>query len=650
MDSLTLTSGTNEDDILTGTDGTDVLLGGNGDDTLNGGDGDDLLSGGNGSDTLDGGDGSDMLLGGNGSDTLDGGDGDDLLSGGNGSDTLDGGDGSDLLLGDKGDDTLNYTLSENTGETDYYGGGSGFDTLQLTLTSAEQELAQADIDAFYAFLETSGSYFQFTSFDLTVSSIEALNIVTVDGGNIAPVALGDSFTFNEDTPVVLDLLANDTDADGDSLSVVNLSEPANGTLSLVDGILTYTPDSNYFGPDSFTYQASDGPALSDVVTVNLTIDPVNDLPVAVDDVVTALAEVAMPDKIRVLVLGHEDDPLTLANEGTRHEETAGQLDTNKFDAHWIINTTDTDWATVLGNYDVVVVGDSGYSDFADETATGLFSALNGFVASGGGVVTTGWFARALPLIEDPIAQALADSITPISAGVHAYTGANSFLGTDGTVTILDSEHAIAGGISSFQVANRFGWELAGTLDDASSGRVTLAQGVSSDPGNQTGTTLPAIVYDEVVLQTDVALGGKSVYLGGFYLASNDFVLPTDTTDIRLGDPDEIFERAVAWAAGVTGGPTASAKIDDALLLANDTDVDTSDVLAIDRDTFPMTSANGAALSFDENGDIIYTPTAAGLEKLLAGESFTDSFNYAVTDGHGGFSDVAAVNLTVDTLL
>jgi VCBS repeat-containing protein len=107
---------------------------------------------------------------------------------------------------------------------------------------------------------------------------------------------------------------------------------------------------------------------------------------------------------------------------------------------------------------------------------------------------------------------------------------------------------------------------------------------------------------------------------------------------------------VAWAAGATGGPTASATIDDALLLANDTEADTSDVLAIDHDTFPMTSANGAALSFDENGDIVYTPTAAGLEKLLAGESITDSFNYAVTDANGGFSDVAAVNLTVDTLL
>jgi hypothetical protein len=246
--SITLEIGTSKDDTLTGTDGTDILLGNNGDDVLDGGNGDDLLLGGNGSDTLDGGDGSDLLLGGNGTDTLDGGDGNDMLDGGNGSDTLDGGDGDDMLIAGSGDDTLdggagddmliagsgddtldggdgddmliagsgddtldggdgsdfllagngsdtlNYTLSENTGDFDYYDGGKGFDTLQLTLTSAEMELAQADIDAFYAFLETSGSYFQFTSFDLTVRSIEALEIVMVGGENAAPVAGDDTIT------------------------------------------------------------------------------------------------------------------------------------------------------------------------------------------------------------------------------------------------------------------------------------------------------------------------------------------------------------------------------------------------------------------------------------------------------------------------
>jgi hypothetical protein len=63
----------------------------------------------------------------------------------------------------------------------------------------------------------------------------------------------------------------------------------------------------------------------------------------------------------------------------------------------------------------------------------------------------------------------------------------------------------------------------------------------------------------------------------------------------------------------------------------------------------MASANGAALAFDENGDILYTPTADGLQLLLNGQPIADSFDYTVTDGNGGW-DVASVSLTVDTLL
>ena len=618
MDSLTVISGTKEDNILTGTGGTDILLAGNGDDVLDGGAGDDSLSGGNGDDTLDGGAG------------------DDSLSGGNGDDTLDGGAGSDDLLAGRGDDTLNYTLSENTDETDYYDGGKGFDTLQLTLTSAEQELVQADIDAFYAFLETSGSYFQFQSFDLLVRGIEALEIVTVGGENTAPVADDDSFTFDEDTPTVLDVLDGDTDADGDSLSIVNFSAPANGSLSLVDGILTYTPNADFNGTDSFTYQASDGTDTSNVATVSLTINPVNDRPVAGDDPnVTALAELAAPAKIRVAVLGRADDPTTVGiNEGTTHVEAIAQLaNAGIFEVDPIIYTTDTAWAGVFNGYDVVVVGDSGYSDYANETATGLFAELSGFVAAGGGVVTTGWFAQALPNIKDQIARGLADGITPIASALnHDYAGIN---GPDPDVISVLANHEIVDGPSTFQLSTKFGWELAGKLDDPLTGATLLATGVASNPDRgQIGTELPAIAYDDAVGM------GRTAYLGGLYLSSTDFNPTQAHTDPVL---DEIFERAVAWAAGARA-PTASVTIDDALLLANDSDVETA-LAGLSIDSVALQNENGAAISLDANGDVVYTPSAAGLQQLLAGRDIADSFDYRVIDGNGGF-DTASVSFTV----
>ena len=109
-------------DLLWGGDGSDVLLGGNGNDSLDGGAGKDYLSGGNGSDRLFGGFGDDILLGGNGKDVLCGGDGHDKLAGGNAQDVLDGGKGCDLLSGENGNDMLNGGLG-----ADKLSGGLGSD-------------------------------------------------------------------------------------------------------------------------------------------------------------------------------------------------------------------------------------------------------------------------------------------------------------------------------------------------------------------------------------------------------------------------------------------------------------------------------------------------------------------------------------------
>src|SRR5262249_57949445 len=80
------------------------------------------------------------------------------------------------------------------------------------------------------------------------------------------------------------VLANDTDVDGDKLTAVLDKGPGHGELTLnADGSFTYTPDANYNGADSFTYKANDGSLDNDPVTVNLTINPVNDPPVAHDD-------------------------------------------------------------------------------------------------------------------------------------------------------------------------------------------------------------------------------------------------------------------------------------------------------------------------------------------------------------------------------
>jgi VCBS repeat-containing protein len=111
--------------------------------------------------------------------------------------------------------------------------------------------------------------------------------VTIDGVNDDPTANPDAYGVNEDTVLVVGaagVLANDSDPDTtDTLSILLASGPANGAVTLnADGSFSYTPDADFNGIDSFTYQAGDGTSASNVETVTITVAPVNDAPVAGD--------------------------------------------------------------------------------------------------------------------------------------------------------------------------------------------------------------------------------------------------------------------------------------------------------------------------------------------------------------------------------
>ncbi|MCO5176837.1 MAG: tandem-95 repeat protein [Thermomicrobiales bacterium] len=80
------------------------------------------------------------------------------------------------------------------------------------------------------------------------------------------------------------MLDNDSIGDGLTVTAIVVDSPQHGTLSLnPDGSFTYTPNADANGSDSFTYQATDGTATSNVATVALTVNPINDAPAAVGD-------------------------------------------------------------------------------------------------------------------------------------------------------------------------------------------------------------------------------------------------------------------------------------------------------------------------------------------------------------------------------
>ena len=138
------------------------------------------------------------------------------------------------------------------------------------------------------------------SFDYTVSdgnggSDTGTVSITVTAVNDAPVAADDGpFATAEDTAVTTtSVLANDTDVDGDVLSVSGADAVSVGGGSVMnngDGTFTYTPALNFNGADSFDYTVSDGNGGSDTGTVSITVTAVNDAPVAADDGPFATAE------------------------------------------------------------------------------------------------------------------------------------------------------------------------------------------------------------------------------------------------------------------------------------------------------------------------------------------------------------------------
>ena len=127
--------------------------------------------------------------------------------------------------------------------------------------------------------------------------------------NNPPVANDDSATTSEDTSVSVDVLYNDSDPDGDPLSVTTASAPAHGTaIKNPDDTVTYSPNLNYSGTDSFTYTVSDGKGGMASAVVTVTVSPVNDPPVAQAQTVSTTQDTAV--NIALTAVDPDNDALT----------------------------------------------------------------------------------------------------------------------------------------------------------------------------------------------------------------------------------------------------------------------------------------------------------------------------------------------------
>ena len=133
--------------------------------------------------------------------------------------------------------------------------------------------------------------FTFTASDGSLTSNTATVSITVTPVNDTPVANSQSVSVNEDASVLITLTGSDID--NDPLTYIIVTPPTHGVLTGTGANITYTPTANYSGPDSFTFKVNDGTADSSPATVTITVNPLNDAPVALDKTVLYLQNVAV---------------------------------------------------------------------------------------------------------------------------------------------------------------------------------------------------------------------------------------------------------------------------------------------------------------------------------------------------------------------
>ena len=501
--------------------------------------------------------------------------------------------------------------------------------------------------------------FTYTVTDGTVTSNVATVSVSVAAVNDAPVANNDSLIATEDAAVIYtaaQILGNDTDADGNTLTIAGVTSGAGGTAVLnANGTVTFTPNANFNGTADFTYTVTDGSLTSNTATVTVAVAAVNDAPVANNDSLAATEDTAVIYTAAQL-LGNDTDAdgntLTIASVTSGIGGTA------------VLNGDGTVTFTPNANF-------NGTADFTYTVTDGSLTSNTATVAVTVVAVNDAPIANNdnLTATEDTAvtytaAQLLgndtdADGNTLTIASVTSGTGGTAVLNGDGTVTFTPS--------ANFNGTADFTYSVTDGSLTSNAATVTVSVAAVNDAPIANNDSLTA-AEDTAVTFTAAALLGNDTDVDGNTLSIASVTSGAGGSAVLNGDgtvtftPNANFNGSADFTYTVTDGTLTSnaATVSVSVAAVNDAPVANNDALLATEDTAVtyaaaqilgndtdadgntltiagVTSGAGGTAVLNANGTVTFTPNA--------NFNGTADFTYTVTDGTLT-SNIATVTVSV----
>ena len=472
--------------------------------------------------------------------------------------------------------------------------------------------------------------FIYKATDGNADSNGATVTVTVNAVNDAPVTEDQTASTDEDTALEITLTA--TDVDNDNLSFTIVSDVDNGTTSLSGTTVTYTPNQDWNGTDTFTFNANDGIVDSNISTMTITVASVNDAPVA-NDVTASMNENKeftrlMPVTITLDATDVEGDDLTYSIVGTPSNGTLGSISDNQ-----IIYTPSQDWN---GEDTFTYKANDGTDDSNTATVTVTVTSVNDAPVTEDQSATTDEDTAvditltATDVENDnltfTIVSDVSNGTTSLSGTTVTYTPDSNWNGTD-TFTFKANDGTDDSNTSTV------------TITVASVNDAPVANDVTASTQSRTGNMRQAvtITLDATDVEgDDLTYSLISDVSNGTTSLSDNIVTYTPTANYDGTDTFTYKANDGTADSNTATGTITITDVNNAPIAAN-FEVNTNEELPINF-TFNLTDPDG-----DENLTISLTenPLNGSLTQNTLTEyrytpntnfSGTDSFKYTVSDG------------------